>query len=371
MRQRNIIFSVVGIVLFLVFVGCSEEGNQSDAENEFGTIRVSVDTSALNSSHIASLTLRVYSSPTAYVEVDPTTDPQEEFPITIDTTLSGEVYSGTAANIRVGANRYFVAEAFDSDGVKIFAGSETMTIVPGDNGTLSIVMHEVIPHDTVERTAPLINSLLVSDDNGLVTPGTNVSFTVNITYPDPSVGLTIYWQMAGPTGNWVNLPSPNNQIIDGDSVSETFVWTAASAGSYSMSIGVVDVFGLHALAVFSNIITVYNVGEVDVNVSVNQAPVMFTLIPSDSYLQAGDSTTLKLTLSDPGDTLTYGWYSVDCLGSYVNATVADSAVFNLSSEYTNTTPEPCTLGVTATDSAGNQSSIETTLYVGPLLTASY
>jgi len=359
-------------VVFCLFAGmvvaCTEEDTpESRAPAQIaGAVNVAVSADALVVSDIS------------YVKVTVTGDPGEEgFPITEVMNYSAITsgFFGNITDIPAGNGRSFLAEAFGDDtetsdageaDVLLYTGQvENVTITSGGTATVLIYMHQAVQPDPWKNTAPMFDSLVISD--GHVAPGEMVNITVAASDPDPEDGLTYAWGT-----------SANGVYSDNDG--ETAQWSSGVAATYSLSVTATDNNG--AIATISFNVEVYAVGSANVSIDINSTPVVDGIIATPTYLEVNYRTQLSLSAHDDDtDSLSYAWSITagGCTGrfGYTTGTGAGQ-LFNPDPNRQN--PEfllltggaddnsTCTLTVVVTDPAGpNQGSTtgSITIHTGP------
>ncbi|MFL5352544.1 PKD domain-containing protein [Archangium sp.] len=267
-------------------------------------------------------------------------------------------WSGLVGKLPAGTGRSFSAEAFNSSGTKLYAGSATsVTILARQTTAVSITLQEVSPAAPFSNAAPIISSLSAAP--GTVEPGGTV--TLNASASDANPGDTLTYAWSAPSGTFAQPSSLSTS------------WTApASAATVPLTLTVTDSKGLQGKVTF-NVNVTSGKGDAAVNASLNTWPQVSNLSASATALEVNDSTTVSATASDnDGDTLAYSW-TASCPGTWTNATSA-TAQFTATALPGSSTCNNCNLTVTVTDfrnglAIGGQTTGTLSLCVGPKKTA--
>jgi hypothetical protein len=257
---------------------------------------------------------------------------------TAELVKTNSQWSGLIGKLPAGTGRTFSAEAFNSNGTRLYAGSATgVTILARQTTAVSITLQEVSPAAPFTNAAPVISSLSAAP--GTVEPGGTV--TLNASASDANPGDTLTYTWSAPSGTFAQ-PS---------SLSTT--WTApSSAATVPLTLTVTDAKGLQGKVTF-NVNVTSGKGDAAVNASLNTWPQVSNLSASATALEVNESTTVSATASDnDGDTLAYSW-AASCAGTWTNATSA-TAHFTATALPGSSTCNNCNLTVTVTDSRGGQ-----------------
>jgi hypothetical protein len=284
--------------------------------------------------------------------------PDEDFSRILELdNVSGE-WTGTMEGIPAGDHRVFTAEAFGSDGTKLFAGRAMgVTITAGRTALVSILLQQLSPPPPFENAVPIIDSLVASAS--AVAPGGTLTLKASAHDPNAGDSLTYAW-----TGAEGTFGSPS---------SATTAWTAPSAeGRVPLTVTVTDSHG--AVAAMTVTIPVRapssGSGGADIDISLNTWPRVARITASPSRVKPGEPTTVEVSASDvDGDTLTYHWSASGCTGSWVD-TGSASARF---------TPDAvpatgacgCRLDVTVRDGRGGQGQGTLAICVGETPSATF
>ncbi|WP_163998792.1 Kelch repeat-containing protein [Pyxidicoccus caerfyrddinensis] len=279
---------------------------------------------------------------------------------TAELVKTNNQWSGLLGMLPAGTGRTFSAEAFNSSGTKMYAGSATgVTILARQTTAVSITLQDVSPAAPFANAAPVISSLSAAP--GTVEPGGTVTLTASASDTNPGDTLTYAWS------------APSGTFAQPSSLSTT--WTApSSALTVPLTLTVTDSKGLQGKVTFNVNVTSGN-GDAAVNASLNTWPQVSNLSASATALQVNESTTVSATVSDnDGDTLAYSW-AASCAGTWTNATSA-TAQFTATALPGSSTCNNCNLTVTVTDfrngqAIGGQTTGTLSICVGPKKTAGF
>jgi uncharacterized protein (DUF2141 family) len=277
---------------------------------------------------------------------------------TAELVKTNNQWSGLIGKLPAGTGRTFSAEAFNSSGTRLYAGSATgVTILARQTTAVSITLQEVSPAAPFANAAPVITSLSAAP--GTVEPGGSVTLTASASDANPGDTLTYAWS------------APSGTFAQPSSLSTT--WTApSSAATVPLTLTVTDSKGLQGKVTF-NVSVNSGKGDAAVNASLNTWPQVSNLSASATALEVNASTTVSATASDnDGDTLAYSW-TASCAGTWTNATSA-TAQFTATALPGSNVCNNCDLTVTVTDSRnsqpiGGQTTGTLSICVGPKKTA--
>jgi hypothetical protein len=277
---------------------------------------------------------------------------------TADLVKTNNQWSGLIGKLPAGTGRTFSAEAFNSSGTRLYAGSATgVTILAKQTTAVSITLQEVSPAPPFANAAPVITSLSAAP--GTVEPSGTVTLNASASDANPNDALTYTWS------------APSGAFAQPSSLSTT--WTApASAATVPLTLTVTDTKGLQGKVTF-NVNVTSGKGDAAVNVSINTWPQVSNLSASATALEVNESTTVSATASDnDGDSLAYSW-TASCPGTWTNATSA-TAQFTATALPGSSTCNNCNLTVTVIDSRngqpiGGQTTGTLSICVGPKQTA--
>ncbi len=247
-------------------------------------------------------------------------------------------WSGLVGKLPAGTGRTFSAEAFNSAGARLYAGTApNVTIMAKGTTAVSITLQEVNPAPPFANAAPVITALSAAPS--LVEPGGSV--TLNASATDANTGDTLTYAWSAPSGSFAQPSSLSTS------------WTApTSAATVPLTLTVTDSKGLQGKVTF-NVNVNSGKGDAAVNASLNTWPQVSNLSASATALEVNESTTVSASASDnDGDTLAYSW-TASCPGTWANATSA-TAHFTATALPGSSTCNNCNLTVTVTDSRGGQ-----------------
>lgn len=361
MRQRNIIFSIVGILLLFAFVGCSEE-----SEPATGSANVTMDFSALSSADVVRIELKVYSSVAAYNNGNPNEN-QPGFPVSVTYTGgSGDNWNGTVEDIPLGAGRIFVAEAYDAGtgGNLIYYGKFSPVEITDTPVSVTIIMLSNEPSEEFDNTVPKILGLSVSQ--AVITVGEHLTFTYSATDADNDV-LNYTLGVGDGAGHYGTLSALADSGSDPYNFTETWDWTSDTAGFFTITIGVSDGQGGTDSAVFTSVIQVIATGSANVAMVLNDPPTVTLLAVSNAQISVGQSLIMTVNTSDPnGDPITSYSFSrsiaYSCDGAFTAAS-GNTVTFTLSAE--DPVNHLCELQVTVSDGKGGIGHGNVTIFTGP------
>ncbi len=250
-------------------------------------------------------------------------------PIVADLERSGAQWIGRIASIPVG-RRQFDVVAYDAAGVVLYTGTGWGEIVAQAAAVVSITLSGPKP-PPYQNALPVIDSLSWSRDQ--VAPGGLEQLIVTAHDPNPGDTLTYLWK--ADCGSF------------DDPTRKTPRWTAPGAEQVAhLSITVTDNHGLETISAFTILVT-NAVGDADVNVTVNQWPVINGISGSVTLgpIMQGD---LVVDAFDPdGDLLTYAWTS-DC----TSIVIATLDPYGVTTPHFSLLAPPVTCSVTVTVSDG-------------------
>jgi N-acetylneuraminic acid mutarotase len=267
-------------------------------------------------------------------------------------------WSGTLGKLPAGTGRTFTAEAFNSGGSRLYAGTATgITILARQTTTVAITLQEVSPAAPFENAAPVITSLSAAPST--VEPAGTV--VLNASASDANAGDTLTYAWSAPSGSFAQPGSLST------------TWTAPlSAATVPLTLTVTDTKGVTARVTF-NVNVTSGKGDAVVNTSLNTWPQVSNISASATALEVNESTSVSTTASDnDGDTLVYSW-TASCAGTWTNAN-SPTAQFTATALPGSSTCNNCNLTVTVTDSRnsqpiGGQTTGTLSICVGPRRTA--
>jgi alpha-tubulin suppressor-like RCC1 family protein len=329
-------------VLLALAVGCG--GPPEQQEDTSGSAQlVSSLAQALSAADVTSVLVTVSAA-----DMQPRTEPLVK---------TNNQWSGTLGKLPAGTGRTFTAEAFNSSGTKLYAGSATGAVLARQTTTVSITLQEVNPPAPFANAAPVITSLSAAP--GTVEPGGTVVLTASAS--DANAGDTLTSAWSAPSGSFAQSGNLSTS------------WTAPSAAAtVPLTLTVTDSKGATARITF-NVNVNAGKGDTTVNASLNTWPQVSNISATATAIEVNASTTVSATASDnDGDTLTYSW-TASCPGTWSIATSA-TAQFTATALPTSSVCNNCNLTVTVTDlrsgqPIGGQTTGTLSLCVGPRRTA--
>jgi hypothetical protein len=277
-------------------------------------------------------------------------------PLVVELAPSNGTWGGLIGNIPAGANRSFLAEAFDASGTLRFRGQTSgVTLIADQTTAVAITLQEVSPLPPYGNAAPIIDSVVISTTS--LQTGGSLSLTAAAHDPNVEDSLTFAWTASGGT-----FSAPHETSTS---------WTApATPGVQTLTFTVTDSQGAAvSLALAINVISGLSTGDAAVNISFNLWPVVAKVSASRNRLDAGQSTTVSSLASDAdGDSLSYQW-TASCPGTWTDA--ASSTASFVPSSIPAGACNNCRLTVTVQDGRGGQNTGALDVCVTPSSTQSY
>lgn len=318
----------IGTWLAATLGGCTNEGQTGQAQ-----VRV---TFALTPSDIDHVTVTVTGG-----------SPDLSAPIVATLAKSGTSYTGAIADLPVGTGRLFQADAFHTDGSRLYTGQSTVAIASGATAQVSILAQEIGGGGQTTVWVPVIDSL--TSTASTVAPSTSVSLAVAAHSPStPPEPLTYQWSA-------VCSPSTGDHGTFANASAAAATWTAPGKVPTTCALSVVVRDG-HLNAITASLVLVVQAtgGSSDANVTVaaNTWPVVTASSVNVQYdlptgtppvLGATSEADLTVTASDPdGDTLAFSWSDGACGGTFSTPGAATT-------HYSVADNKNCTLTVTIID----------------------
>jgi hypothetical protein len=260
-------------------------------------------------------------------------------PMSVELTLSDDVWGGIIGDIPAGSGRTFQAQAFDSWGTLRFEGTASgITIGVEQSSLVAITLQDANRPPPFSNEAPIIDSLAAS--SGTVLADGTVSLTA--TAHDPNEGDD-YWYSWSASGGYFSSGSYNSAAT----------WQApSSSGSYTLTLTVTDTQGTSSSIALEVFVRGGADGSAELTVSFNGSPGVSAVKASLSPVEVGHTTTVSAMASDPeDDSLSYGW-SASCDG-YWDSPWASTARFTPTAVPSGTCNN-CNLTVTVSDGKGGQ-----------------
>ncbi|NRD55270.1 Kelch repeat-containing protein [Corallococcus exiguus] len=256
--------------------------------------------------------------------------------VSVELAPTNGVWGGIIGNIPAGADRTFLAQAFDAGGALRFEGFASGISILADQTTLvAITLQQIDPPPPFENEAPIID--FVAANPSTVAAGGTVSLFSSAHDPNPDDTLSYAWSATAGTFS---------------SASEPFTsWTApATTGIQTLTLTVTDSRGLASSALLVVNVLPEGGGEAELSISFNSAPQVTSITATATRLAVGQPTTLSALAMDlDGDSLSYSW-SASCAGTFSDT----------SSDFTQFTPSlapagacnNCRLTVAVSDGRG-------------------
>ncbi|RKH21499.1 hypothetical protein D7X74_00980 [Corallococcus sp. CA047B] len=263
-----------------------------------------------------------------------------DFPsVSVDLASSNGAWGGVLGNIPAGANRSFLAQAFDTSGTLLFQGSASgVSIVANQTALVAITLQQVDAPPPFLNAAPLIDSLVTSSTS--VAAGGSLSLIAAAHDPNPGDTLTYAWSSTA--GAFSSASSASTS------------WTApASTGLQTLTFTVTDPGGLSTLfSLTINVLSGGGQGDAQLSIAFNSSPRVAALTATASQLAVGQTTSVSVSASDlDGDGLSYAW-SASCEGAWTHAS-SSSAQFTPSALPAGSCNN-CELTVAVSDGRGGQ-----------------
>lgn len=312
--------SVLALTLLaLIEVGCQPQ--------EAGSVQFAVTLEqALNVSDVTRLTV--------------TSSGPDITSVTVELARTNGTWGGIIGNIPAGPNRSFLAQAFDSRGVRIYEGQATNVTISANQTTLvAITLQELNRPPPFTNEAPIIEAAVASATT--VQVGGTVSLNSSARDPNPSDTLAFAWTATA--GSFSSVSSAST------------TWTApATTGIASLMLTVSDSQGAAvAVTIFINVVRGTAEGSASIDVRFNNHPVVSRVSSSMARVDVGQATTVTVSASDSDrDTLSYRW-TATCSGNWDGAT-SSTARFTPSALPSGACNN-CQLTVTVSDGRDGQS----------------
>ncbi len=318
MNKARIIVCVGVFCAPLVFLGCQDSGTST------GEAMISVLNQAL-STDIQKVRVKIYGPG-------------------IPTTLSGELqkadtkWSGIISDIPAGEGRTVAVDAYDSDNQVIYTGkAENVTVTSGAQVKVLVVLQPVNPLDQDENYYPYITAFSASSDT--TAPQGLIAFSITIDHQlVNNETLSIDWSATAGSFDKTHNTS--------------CTWTApAEEGQQTISVKVTDSKGAFqgmSMNVQVKLDPTSAKGDAEVEVVINNWPLVAALTIDPGYLFPGQSNQLAVTASDlDGDPLSYQWSCKE--GTFDDATKTNPQFTASSDLKINTTVD---ISVTVDDGRG-------------------
>ena len=226
--------------------------------------------------------------------------------LSVDLASTNGSWGGLIGKIPAGANRSFLAEAFDSSGSLRFKGQTSGVSISANLTTaVALTLQQLSPPLPYDNEAPLIDSLVASSTS--VQTGGSLSLTTTVHDPNAGDTLSLAWTASSGTFSSPSAPTTS--------------WTApSSTGIYTLTLTVTDSQGASvSLSLSVNVVSGASTGDASLSISFNFWPTVSKVSSTRNHLDAGQSTSVSVTASDVnGDSLSYQWDS-SCPGTWTNS----------------------------------------------------
>jgi hypothetical protein len=278
--------------------------------------------------------------------------------VSVELVSSNGVWGGTLGNLPVGPSRFFLAQAFDASGTRLFEGSASGVSISADQTSLiAITLQQVHAPPPFQNEAPVIDSLVASSTSTFVSAGNTLSLVA--TAHDPNAGDALSFAWSSTAGAFSSASSASTS------------WTAPdSTGIHTLTLSVTDSGGLASsmsLAVY--VLPNQGLGHARFTLSFNTSPQVDSLNASLTRLAVGQTTSVTASASDPdGDSLSYSW-GASCAGAWTR-TSSNSARFTPSALPAGACNN-CRLTVFVSDGRGGQTTGTVNLCVSNTLSANH
>ncbi|RKG62576.1 hypothetical protein D7X30_04630 [Corallococcus sp. AB011P] len=228
--------------------------------------------------------------------------------VSVELAPTNGVWGGIIGNIPAGADRTFLAQAFDAGGTLRFEGSASGISILADQTTLvAITLQQLNPPPPFENEAPIID--FVAANPSTVAAGGTVSLYASAHDPNPGDTLGYAWSATG--GTFASTTEPVTS------------WTApASTGLQTLTLTVTDSRGLASSALLVVNVLPEGEGEAELSIFFNSAPQVSSITATATQLSVGQMTTVFALATDlDGDHLSYSW-SASCAGTWTDSSSA-------------------------------------------------
>jgi Calcineurin-like phosphoesterase len=331
---RSALLPLGAFVIATALSACGQNNHPSA-----GTGSADVSVQALSGVPLGQVTVAI-SGPPLYTPKAATLSPQGV----------GGGYGALISSLPVGSNYLFTVTASDANNVVSYRGQAVnVAILRNHVTTVVITAQPVNPGAPYNNAVPVIDSLVVSSTS--IAPGESITAKVTAHDPDAADSITFTWS-AAPAGSSFSSTS-----------AATTTWTSpATEGDVALTIQVKDNHGATTSATITiHVANANGKGQADVNVKLNNWPVITDVSAVPGWITPGASTALSVTASDSdGDALTYQWTSTCASGVFTSVTSATPG-FTLPISSTDKT---CEFDVAVSDGRGGSTTGTTVLPVG-------
>jgi hypothetical protein len=260
-----------------------------DAPQPEGSADIAVSAQALSTSDVARVSLTVSAT-----DISPS--------LVTNLQSTGGQWRAVLGAIPAGANRTFLAQAFDSSNTKVYEGQASgVTITSNATAAVVIVLQQTTAPTPFVNSAPKITGLTASADHVDI----NESVTLAVTDTDADGDARGYaWTASGGTFDDATKANPT--------------WTApATEGTYTLNVSVTDGKGGQA-GISLKLAVVRARGAANVTVAFNTWPVatQVTGTPSGQVAPRGVVNLDVAAVDADNDALSYLWNDGGCGGSF-------------------------------------------------------
>ncbi|MFE8599570.1 PKD domain-containing protein [Archangium violaceum] len=268
-------------------------------------------------------------------------------PMVVSLSYARGQWQALMGGISAGANRTFLAEAFDGGGVLRYRGqASSISVATGETAAVYVLLQQVDAPVPFSNTAPVIDWLTASRNE--VEPGASVALAAAAHDANPGNTLTYSWYASGGRLSSSSIPTPT--------------WTApTTVGTYTLQLSVIDNHtATNTISFTVRVSQAAARGAAQVSVGFSTWPEISAVYASPARMTAGQTASVSARVVDTdGDVLTYAW-STDCQGSFSDAR-ATSPSFTLSA----VNGPSCTLTLSVSDGRGGTNTGSITIQTGP------
>jgi hypothetical protein len=265
--------------------------------------------------------------------------------------LAGSQYSAWIQNLPPGNDYTFTAVAVDDSSNVLLQGSVSrQTIARGRTASITIYLSK--GKTAYVSSAPVIDS--VSATSLTASYGETLQFQAAAHDADPGDTAQLTFNWTATCGTFKKITNTPGTDLAGSKSSATYA-APAEGQRCSISLLVADPTK-HSTVTSLDIVLNKAVGQANIGVVANGAPVLSLLSASPGQLPTGGSTVIQAFASDPdAEAINYSWSS-SCPGSF-DAKNLDTATFTLAPQSPSTT---CTFTVIIDDGKDERGNVKNT-----------